>query len=136
METSLAKQIYHLPWIIWAVIITILSLIPGDQLPVFEFKLISIDSLVHVLMYLGLTHFLLLGFHFSAYRKKKVNLFLPQLYLTLISVGFIFGASIELIQGEFIPKRFFAYDDIVANGIGAIFGGLSYLLMCRKLIKT
>lgn len=66
--------------------------------------------------------------------KKKLNLSDYWLYLKLILVGISIGFVIELIQGNFIPKRYFDYTDIVANSFGTIFGTFLYSWTGRKLI--
>lgn len=56
------------------------------------------------------------------------------LYLTLILVGIGIGYSIELIQGNFIYRRYFDYEDILVNAFGTIFGAIAYSLIGRKLV--
>ena len=112
----------------------ILSLLPGDQLPSFKIDWVSIDSVVHFGMYFVLSAAFLLGFlTFEKKIKKKLNLSNLQLYGVVILAGILIGYSIELIQGNFIFRRYFDVSDIVMNSFGTIFGVITYSLTGRKL---
>ena len=67
-------------------------------------------------------------------QEKKMNRSNSWLYLTLILVGIGIGYSIELIQGNFIYRRYFDYQDIAVNTFGTIFGAIAYTLIGRKLV--
>lgn len=128
------RFLYHIPWIIWLLIIMVLSLVPGDQLPSIKFDWISIDSAVHFGMYFILSILFLFGFLiFEKKIKKKLNLSNLQLYGVVILVGISIGYAIELIQGNFIFRRYFDVADIVMNSFGTIFGVIMYSLTGRKL---
>ncbi len=112
----------------------VLSLVPGDQLPSIKFDWISIDSAVHFGMYFILSILFLFGFlTFEKKIKKKLNLSNLQLYGVVILVGILIGYAIELIQGNFIFRRYFDVADIVMNSFGTIFGIIMYSLTGRKL---
>ena len=115
-------------------IILLLSLLPGDQIPDFNFDWISIDSAAHFTMDFVLSAFLLLGFlTFEKKIKKKVNLSNIQLYGVVILAGIIFGYIIELIQGGFIFRKYFDTAHIVMNSFSTIFGAITSSLIGRKL---
>ena len=66
--------------------------------------------------------------------EKKVNLLNLKVYLMVILAGIAIGIFVELIQGNFIYRRYYDPEDIVVNSIGTIFGGISYTLIGRKLV--
>ena len=128
------RFLYHTPWIIWLIIILILSLLPGDQLPDFKTDWISIDSATHFTMYFVLSGLFLLGFlTFEKKINEKVNLSNIRLYGVVILAGILIGYAIELIQWNFIFRRYFDVADIVMNSFGTIFGVFMYSLTGRKL---
>ena len=45
--------------------------------------------------------------------------------------GFVFSASIELVQGLLLPTRYPEFDDIVANTLGACIGAALVLVVRR-----
>lgn len=109
-------------------VLLVLCLTPGDQLPIIEWELISISSLAHFGFYFGLIVLQLWAF------EKKSNLFNIRLYLTLIVSGILIGYFVELIQGNFIYQRYYDQEDIVVNSIGTIIGAISFRLIGRKLV--
>ena len=94
-----------------------------------EFELFSIDTVVHIVMYGMLIFLMLLGF------EKKMNPFNIKLYLYLIVTCSLIGLIVELIQGNFIFRRFFSWDDAVANTFGTIVGAFGYYWTSRKLFN-
>jgi len=66
--------------------------------------------------------------------EKKLNLSNLKLYLIVLLAGIAIGIFVELIQGNYIPKRYYDTEDILVNSIGTIFGGLGYTLIGRKLV--
>ena len=116
--------------------ICVLSLTPGDKLPEIEWELISISTLAHFGMYFGLAALMLFGFLHkkTSNEEKKLNQSNLRLYLILILTGISIGLAIELIQENFIYRRYYDTEDIVINGIGTIFGCLGYTWIGRKLV--
>lgn len=108
---------WQIVWISWAVIIAVLSLIPGDQLPQIDWEFISIDTLVHFIMYLVLAFSMGLST-----LKKNLNLSKTKLYLLILTAGIGYGALIEILQGTLIYRRYFDLMDLLANSLGTIFG--------------
>lgn len=106
--------------------IAILSLTPGNQLPVFEFEWFRIDTAVHVVMYLMLTILILIGFF---HQKNELS---ANCVLYIIVGSILFGLCIEILQGEFIFQRYFSWGDSIANAIGTIAGYLAYLIYKKK----
>jgi glycopeptide antibiotics resistance protein len=74
------------------------------------------------------------GYSKKSKSKNKMNLLNYQMYLWLILVGIAIGISVELIQGNFIYRRYYDPEDILVNGIGTIFGAFGYNWIGRKLV--
>ena len=130
IKSLLVNRIFfRIGWIIWILTISVLSFLPGDKLPEIHWEFISIDTLVHFIMYFGLSSLMVLDFF-----SKKMNLSKLKMYLIIILVGISFGIFVELIQGFFIYQRYFGVTDILANSLGTIFGVILTVLTCRKLI--
>ena len=66
--------------------------------------------------------------------EKKLNLSNIRVYLGVVLAGILIGYSVELIQGNFIYRRYYDNEDVVINSIGTIFGVISYTLIGRKLV--
>lgn len=106
----------------WAIIILVLTLIPGKAIP--EVNIIGIDKVVHFIIF-GIQMFLTL---------------LPQRHsgpisnrtMVLSVVGCIsFGIMIELLQ-HFVPGRSTSIYDVIANTIGVALGYLLFLVFRKK----
>jgi VanZ family protein len=103
----------YLPTLSWVVVITILSTMPGIQLP--NFNLFSIDKLAHAFMYATFVVLVVRDF------KKKNGRwpdFKEGMTFFLLSAGY--GVFMEWVQGTFFPGRFCELDDMIANTFGAI----------------
>jgi len=111
----------HLPWVVWLLILSILSLIPGENLPEIEFNLFELDKLIHFIFYFILVILMNIGC-----RLKKSEPFYKSI-VWIVVVGIFTGWSIEYLQGDFITNRFFDYSDIIANSLGTIVGMLIYV---------
>jgi VanZ family protein len=122
-------RFWRITWVCWAILIAVLSFIPGNQLPQITWELISIDTLAHFLMYGGLAFSMILG-GFS----KNLNLSPGKLYIITLLAGICYGTSIELIQGFYIYQRYFDTLDIFANTIGTVFGVITARLTGIKLV--
>lgn len=130
-KTSLVKKNrYHIPWVLWTLIILVLSITPGDQLPDLTLDWISPDTLAHLIMYTILSWFLLLGF---GIREKKMNRSDIRVYRGVIIAGIFLGTLIEIAQGTLIYRRHFDVADIVANLFGTIFGSITFKWTARKI---
>jgi len=118
----LAKSITrHLPWVIWLLILSILSLTPGENFPEIEFNLFELDKLIHFIFYFTLVVLMNIGF-----RLKKSEPFYKSI-VWIVVIGIFIGWSIEYLQGNFITNRFFDYSDIIANSLGTVIGMLIYV---------
>lgn len=92
---------------IWLICITWLSTKGGVALP--GFRLIGADKLAHAAAY-GLLAWLVLW----AFPQDKLS---GLFKVWLFAAGY--GAAMEWVQYRFFPNRFFEFDDMLANAIGA-----------------
>ncbi len=99
-----SSLIYQLFTAFWAVVILVLSTMPGKQLPRIDW-LMTPDKFGHAVVY-GI---LAAGLFFSFQRAYILPFILASAY----------GIGMEIIQYAFFPDRYFEIWDIVANIIGA-----------------
>ena len=95
----------------WAIVILILSALPGRDLP--KIDLFQADKIAHVLVYLVL--FILLMYWFSAVELKTA-------WVKAFVIVVLYGMAMEFMQDTFFPERFFDWADAVANAVGAGLG--------------
>jgi len=95
--------------IIWIVIITILSLLPGDDLPTKIF-IPHFDKIVHIGMYFFSCLFLISPFEKTGAGKGYLAAFLSSLFI---------GALFEVLQSTVARDRSGDYRDFIADLIGA-----------------
>lgn len=99
------------PALSWLLVITGLSVLPSVPLP--KFDLLSPDKLGHAAAY-GL----LVWLFFRGWRRAG-RPFSRGLMAGAPFFAAGYGVLMEFVQGAFIPGRFFEYDDMLANAIGA-----------------
>lgn len=111
--------IYQGPAFAWALLIFILSSIPGDNLPQMDFRFE--DKFEHFFAYAGI------GFLFARaffYQSRLPGLREKYVLATLIA-GILFGVSDELHQ-YFVPGRVTDLYDLIADAIGVVMGVLLF----------
>jgi VanZ family protein len=112
------KLKYFAPAIGWGLFVFILSTMPGEDIPSFDWAdLFSVDKLVHAIFYGTFV-----GLLYWGYKKNGVRI--PLVGITLFCIGF--GITMELFQKFFCHGRAFELGDILANSVGA---GLVYFWM-------
>ncbi len=111
----------------YALLLLLGSVLPGSKLPSIPdwTTLFSPDKVAHFGAY-GLFA-LLLSVFFSERRTRWA-------ILLAVFVAALFGAAMEILQGISGTGRSFDPVDMVANLLGAIVGGLTFLLY--QLLKT
>ncbi|MBI4931233.1 MAG: VanZ family protein [Bacteroidetes bacterium] len=118
---------YNLLSLLWAILILVLCLMPGKDLPsltIFEY-----DKIVHFLIYLLLAIMMYYGW-------RKQNSFLSLHKNTLIKILLIttiYGFAVEIMQELFTADRHFDIFDALANSVGAVAGSLLCLSLKQKL---
>jgi VanZ family protein len=113
---------------VWSLIILVLSLVPGKELP--EVHIFQVDKLVHFFFFSVLMVL-------TSYGIYKFN-FLKKTILGPVLVGFIYsfglGILIEILQ-QYVPGRSFSYADMLANSIGVGMGYVFFRII-RKWKST
>jgi VanZ family protein len=107
---------HFFPAFAWLVFVTVLSTMPGVQLP--RFNLIGTDKLAHAFVYGVLVWLILRG---VARAGMRISLWMG---LAAFACSAGYGAFMEWVQGTFFPGRFFEWDDMIANTFGAAVGWL------------
>jgi VanZ family protein len=113
---------YLWPAITWSIVILVLTLIPGKELP--DVPIFGIDKFVHVFIF-GLLMAL------TTYGLIKISLRNPVLMSAVYTCAF--GIMIELIQ-PYVPGRSFSYFDILANMMGVVAGYICVLFLRGRYI--
>ena len=96
--------------------------------PSFEFE----DKLVHLLMYGGLTGFLILDFRqYSRYFQTTVITYV----LICLALPVFLGAAVEIIQPVFFPPRTAEWIDWFSDITGVLSGWFIMSLITHKAFK-
>jgi VanZ family protein len=107
--------IYHLPFILYLILIFILSSIPGDNLPEVGFELN--DKLIHFGIYFFA--FLLSYLSFSNIEKPSFIAKNPLAFSLILTI--LYGISDELHQA-LVPNRSAEVSDFLADAAGSLLG--------------
>jgi glycopeptide antibiotics resistance protein len=89
---------------------------------------VGLDKLIHVTLYLFFTMFWSTGLK-RQYKSKKIRKYAFQFSIV---GGFLVGLILEILQAFFVETRYFDWQDLIANGIGCIFGVLMFKLIYQK----
>lgn len=118
---------HNLYGLLWALLILILSGIPGGDIPHVSFlELLNFDKVVHASIFFVLVILLIRGFSLQ-------NTFLllnkhPKFLSFLVCV--VYGGLIEVMQGLIFEQRSADIYDFIADAFGSILG----LLLFNKII--
>jgi VanZ family protein len=110
---------YALPALAWTGIITVLTLLPGKDLP--EVSIVNFDKMAHLGVF-GLLAFLYL-------RWQALGQGLNTSVKTIILSTIAYGGLIEILQGTFYTDRHADVIDFIANTAGVILGWLTFRIM-------
>ncbi len=123
---------YILPGILWTIFVVIISIVPGTDLSYGEFHFEGADKVAHFLIYTLLTLFWTTGLkRQNTYKDVRLKAF----KITFIG-GFSLGLILEVIQENFIFGRYFELLDLVANGIGCIFGIVLFKIIYKDIKRS
>lgn len=95
---------------VWIVVVAVLSLLPGDELPQKTFTIPHFDKIVHAGMY-----FVICLFFISPFEKLRVG----KGYLAAFASSLFLGALMEVLQNAIARNRSGNYDDFFADMAGA-----------------
>jgi len=102
-----------------AIIILYLSFAPQSTFKAAP-KIEHLDKVVHFLMYLGLTFFLIYDFR----NRKKSNAYTRAFIFLCIILPCIFGGWVEIMQQQFFPPRTAEWGDWFCDMAGVLVGWL------------
>lgn len=119
-----------LPGFLWAIIILILSGVPGNYVPsVFGFlDWISLDKLVHIIMYSVLVFVFLRGLR-KEESDRKIS---KKVIYIVLGISIAFGGITEVLQNIVFIRRNGNVYDFLADIVGCAIGLIVYLLYQRK----
>ncbi|CAN5573454.1 hypothetical protein BH23CHL4_BH23CHL4_29640 [soil metagenome] len=117
---------YNLLAITWALLILLLTALPGEDFPDLNFwSLLTFDKAAHIFVFAILVLQLIVGFikqyRFRHLRYKAVR--------TAFIIGISYGAITELMQEFIFTGRNADIWDFVANVIGGILGVVAFRLI-------
>ena len=118
---------YNLLSILWTLLILVLCLMPGKDLPsvsIFEF-----DKIAHFGVYLILALLMYYGWKKQNYFQSLHNNTLIKILVLTSSYGF----AVEIMQELFTTDRHFELLDALANSIGAVAGSFLGISLKQKL---
>ncbi len=120
----------HLVWsLLWAVLILVLYVLPGEELPVFDdWDFLSLDKLAHMGLFAAMTLFLKVGLKRQS-ASARARTFAGY-YAVSFSIGY--GVILEAIQGHVAQGRYSDVQDALANVLGAILGTVIYRFIYRN----
>jgi VanZ family protein len=115
-----------LPAIVWAVLVTCLSLISPGEVPKVRWLDISgIDKLGHAFFYCVLALWMIYGFFQLTRRYRRLDV--------LVLVPCIaFGMALEVLQGLMRSGRQYEWWDIAANVAGVLFAYCIFIIFLKK----
>lgn len=129
----LKKHLYTILFISWVVVITLLSLFSFPDLDHDNgIEIPHIDKITHFTFYFI---FVVLGVLFLK-EVKKERFQLKRAIIVMLGIAFLYGIAIEILQYVMPYDRAAEILDVLANTMGAIFGGLlikKYLSLDRML---
>lgn len=107
---------------LWALIILVVSVIPGEDLP--SLSIWEPDKVMHAFVYGVLTALIYIT-------RPQNAVFIKKLVFQAILLCILYGFFIELIQ-LVLPTRKFDILDALANTVGCFIAGALILLISRK----
>lgn len=120
--------IHFLPFTAWVLLIFILLTLPGKDFEKVGFHLPYLDKLVHMALFGGLVFWFGLAFRRAPFPMSKMKI----LMMVLISCSY--GIIMEFVQKYCTNNtRSFSYDDMLADGLGALIG---YFLVRYIILKS
>ena len=113
---------YYIIPTIWALIILILSLLPGKDMPSFSlWEMVNSDKVAHFGFYGIQAYLLARGLFLTNPQMKGSSIFMWAFILVVA-----YGGLIEVMQGTLCADRYADILDFLANTIGAGLGLLIY----------
>lgn len=118
---------YNIAAILWTLLILVLCLMPGRDLP--SVSIFEIDKVAHFGIYLILSLLMYYGW-------RKQNSFLSLHKNTMVKILILtssYGFAVEIMQELFTTDRHFELLDALVNSIGAVAGSFLGISLKQKL---
>lgn len=110
---------HNIPAILWALVILILTLMPGKFIPPAGiFEIFHPDKLVHMVIFATLIILLLRGL----LKQDEFPLLKNHAWVVAFGGSTFYGFVLEVMQGTLLPDRYFEWLDTTANTIGCLAG--------------
>ncbi len=116
---------------IWTILVIAVSLIPSTSFDAQQFEIEGLDKVIHLSMYTLMTLFWSTGLK-RQHQSKKVR---KNAFLIAVFGGFLIGLILEILQEYIVSSRSFDWLDLIANGIGCIFGVIVFKLLYRDTYR-
>jgi len=113
LEPSTKKYLFFIPVLFWAGIIVYMSLLPSNEIPK-SIQLLS-DKFIHASIYFGLTILLSIAFTYCNC-TSSIN----QNYFLSVTIAFILGVCLEVLQDKMNIGRTGDWKDVAANSFGIV----------------
>lgn len=123
------KFVHFLPAIIWFIIILVLLLLPGKDLPNEDFlSVIYFDKWVHAGLFGGLVFL-------SSYPLRNKFPYKSSFYLFIVVAAILYGVAMEFAQEYLTADRDYDMNDMIADGVGAVLGYVFFRFVATKLTQ-
>ncbi|HLW40108.1 MAG TPA: VanZ family protein [Brumimicrobium sp.] len=123
---------FILPSVLWTILVVVVSIAPSSSVELSEIKIAHLDKIAHFILYTLLSFFWTVGL-----KRQNINLRLrSRAYVVVVLGGFVLGLVLEIIQHFFTLSRSFEVLDLIANGIGCIFGVIIFKIVYRGYSKA
>jgi len=109
--------------ILWALLIAVLSLLPGNQFP--KVGISGLDLVVHFFFYSVFNLLLIVG----NIRQEKFKFLHNRPVIAAFIISISYGLIIELLQGTVFVSRGAELSDAIANSIGSVVGWVLFLII-------
>ncbi|BDD11303.1 hypothetical protein FUAX_37350 [Fulvitalea axinellae] len=118
---------YNLYTIIWALVILLLTMLPGEHFPrPMKLDFFQFDKVAHAGIFCVLTMLMIVGFK----KQGKYQVLRYRAIPYTVGITLAYGLAIELLQSA-VPGRGFEYLDLLANALGVLIGCVAFRLIYR-----
>ena len=119
-----------LPAIIWALVVLVMTGLPGNYLPKVSsfWEWLSLDKIVHVAIFATLGFLIFYGFHEQYLKSKRRYLYIVAVLLLTLAYAMI----TEILQVLVFIGRDGNLYDFLADAAGGLLGFLAFILYNNK----
>ncbi len=117
--------------IVWAMLILLLSALPGEDFPDLSFwSLLSFDKVIHAFFYAVLVELMIVGF-IKQYTFRRLRF---SAVTVSVILGIFYGGLIEFLQATAFRSRQGDVIDWIADTVGCLVGMLVFYAIYGKNI--